>query len=389
MPKRILIFSLSYYPHLIGGAEVAIKEITDRISPQEMEFDMVTLYAGKTRQEKIGNVNIYRVGMKIHVQGSSMPRISFLTKAFYVFSAFLKALILHHRRKYNLIWSVIASFNSFSALFFKMIHKNVPFLLTLQEGDTFEHIKKQLGPMYQLYLKIFAKADRIQVISNFLGDFARKMGAKCPIDIVPNGVDSTHFSRKPTSGQEKALLEELDLKDSDKLIISTGRLVSKNGIGNLIDAMAHLPLETKLLLVGTGPLENILKEKASLQKIGDRIRFAGFVPNRELPMYLAISDIFVRPSLSEGFGISFVEAMAAGLPVVATKVGGIVDFLKDEETGLFCEVNNPQSIALQIEKLLADESLRINLVKNAREMVRSKYDWNLVAMEMKEVLGSI
>lgn len=389
MTKKALIFSLSYYPHLIGGAEVAVKEITDRIQPNDFEFDMVTLYAGKTRFERIGNVNVYRVGPKVAVQGTTIPHISFFIKARYVFSAFFKALLLHRKRKYDFIWSIMASFNAFSALFFKMVNKNIPFILNLQEGDTFEHIKKALGPMYPLYLKIFEKADRIHVLSHFLEKFARKMGAKCPIDIVPNGVDFNFFSRKPTTGQLKALAHELSLDSFDTVIITTSRLVQKNGVGDLIDSLIYLPVSTKLLILGIGPLEKTLKEKTTLLKLDDRVRFVGFVPHREMPMYLHVSHIFVRSSLSEGFGISFVEAMAADIPVIATPVGGIPDFLKDDVTGLFCEVENPESIAKQIERLITEANLRDKIIKNAREMVKEKYDWNLIAQQIREVMGKV
>jgi len=389
MSKKALIFSLAYYPHLVGGAEVAIKEITDRIPESDIEFDMVTLYAGSSRYEKIGNINVYRVGPKIKILGTSMPSISYTIKFQYVAMAFFKALLLHHKRKYDFIWSVMASFNSFSALFFKMIHKDIPFLLTLQEGDTFEHIKKALGPMYKLYLKIFQKADRIQVISHFLGNFGRKMGAKCPINIVPNGVDFSHFSKKPTSGQEKALLSELKLDPFDTLLITTSRLVPKNGIADLIDSLQYLPDEVKLIILGIGPLEKILKEKVRLLKIVDRVRFVGFVPHKEIPIYLQISDVFVRPSLSEGFGISFIEAMASDLPVIATPVGGIVDFIINEKTGLFCEVNNPKSISENVDRIMKEKDLRESMIKNAREMVKSQYDWNLIASEMKGIFDNL
>ncbi len=165
--RKALIFCLSYYPQLVGGAEVAVKEITDRLG-SEYEFDMVTLYAGKSRFERIGNVNVYRVGPHIKIVGSTVPRISYLIKFYYVAAAFLKGLALHRRRNYNFIWSIMASFNGFSALFFKMVHPGVPFLLNLQEGDTAEHIKKMTSIMYPLYVRIFKKVDYIQAISSFL-----------------------------------------------------------------------------------------------------------------------------------------------------------------------------------------------------------------------------
>jgi len=94
--------------------------------------------------------------------------------------------------------------------------------------------------------------------------------------------------------------------------------------------------------------------------------------------------------LSEGFGNSFVEAMAAGLPVIATPVGGIIDFLEDGQTGLLCEVNNPESISEQVTKLLESPDLGHKIVSNASSMVREKYDWEIIANRMKnEVFGVV
>ena len=88
--------------------------------------------------------------------------------------------------------------------------------------------------------------------------------------------------------------------------------------------------------------------------------------------------------------------MASGLPVIATPVGGIVDFLKNPSnssgqvpTGLFCEVNNPESIAKQVKRLVADEPLKIRIVENAKKMVKEKYDWDLIADEMNSKVFNI
>ncbi len=389
MARKALIFSLAYYPHLVGGAEVSIKEITDRISPEEIEFDMVTLYAGASRVERIGNVNIYRVGPKISVVANRVPNISYLIKFYYVAAAFFKALTLHRKRHYDFIWSIMASFNGFSALFFKLIHKKVPFLLTLQEGDSVEHIKKATSIMYSLYIQIFKKADCIQAISTFLEKYGKSLGANCPSIVIPNGVNYKFFSTEPSVGQIKALQHELEINPFDTVLITTSRLVQKNAVGDIIDSLAFLPESVKLLILGTGPLEKMLKDKTVLLKLENRVRFVGYVPHRELPIYLHASHIFVRPSLSEGMGVSFIEAMASGLPVIATPVGGIPDFLFDRKTGLFCQVKNPKSIAENVGMLMQDKQFAETLVKNSREMVKTKYDWNLIAQDMRNLFQKL
>lgn len=369
--KKILIFSLAYYPKPVGGAEIAIKEISKRIPVDEIEFDMVTFHFNKNdpKFERIGNVNIYRIGY--------FDKYSFIPLCLF------KALSLHKKNKYDAIWSMMASYNSFAALFFKIINPKVPYILTLQEGDPIEHMERRALPLYPLFKMIFTKADYIQAISHFLADWARKMGAKCPVEVIPNGVDFNLFSVKKSHADLEILKRNLGKKVDDIFLITTSRLVLKNATGDTIEALQYLPENVKFLILGVGHLEGELKEKVARLGLEERVRFVGFVDHSEMPQYLHISDIFIRPALSEGFGISYVEAMAAGIPVIATPVGGIVDFVKDGETGLLCEVNNPQSIAQKVEKLVKDKESYDYIVNNAESMVKNKYDWDIVARDMK------
>ena len=91
-------------------------------------------------------------------------------------------------------------------------------------------------------------------------------------------------------------------------------------------------------------MEERLKQKTKDLGLAGRIHFVGNVDHNKLPEYLWASDVFCRPSLSEGLGNVFLEAMAAGVPIVGTPVGGIPDFLTEGKTGLFCEVGNTKNI---------------------------------------------
>ncbi|MEK9184789.1 MAG: glycosyltransferase family 4 protein [Patescibacteria group bacterium] len=366
--KRILIFSLAYYPKFVGGAEIAIKEITDRLG-NDFEFDMITLkfYSKSPRTEKIGNVNVYRVGFGTE---------KYFNKIFYVFLAFIKACSLNNKNNYNFSWAMM-SYMGFPALFLKWV-KKTPFILTLQEGDSIEHIKNRwrIKTVYFLYKKVFKNAMIIQTISNYLADFARSMGYKGNIEIIPNGVDVARFMKRG------ALIIENGKENT--ILITTSRLVEKNAVGDIIEALKYLPENVTLVIAGSGPLEKVLKLQVDSYNLQTRVSFLGYVPHKELPKYLHYSDIFIRPSLSEGMGNSFIEAMVAGIPVIATPVGGIIDFIKDGETGLFCEVKNPKSIAQKVEKLIKDKESRDYIIKNAQKLAIEKYDWNLIAKNMKE-----
>ena len=388
-PRRILIFSFAYYPRFIGGAEVAIKEITDRIRPEEVEFDLVSLRLDSAlpKEERIGNVNIYRVGWSTGKKFStdSLPWYLHLNKYLYLFTAFAEARRLNRSRHYDAIWSIMATYSSFAAVIFKLAYPKIPYVLTLQDGDPIPYIKRRAIPLYPLFKRIFTKADYIQTISKYLADWAKDMGAKCPISVVPNAVNVELFSKKPNEADAQELKRKLGKKDGDIFLVTTSRLVVKNAVGDVISALQYLPANVKFMILGQGYQEADLKSQVSNLKIEDRVKFLGFVPHEEMPPYLHISDIFIRPALSEGLGNSFLEAMAARIPVIATPVGGIPDFLIDGETGLFCEVGNPRSIAQKVEKLLKDAESRSYIVDRAAEMVNRKYQWASIVAKMKEI----
>lgn len=395
--KRILIFSISYYP-FVGGAEVAIKEITDRIN--DIEFDMITLRFDRSLPsfERVGNVNVYRIGFT-----SDKPSMADLVryplklnKFLFPFLASRKARELHREKKYDAIWAMMAAFAGFAASFFKKKNPDVPYLLTMQEGDPIDQIKHKVRFCYSAFEKIFTRADYIQTISHYLADFAREMGFRGRLDVVPNAVDVAHFSQEYSVADLDNLKKELGKKDGDVFLIHVGRFVLKNGVDDIIKSLSHLPQNIKLLLLGNGPDELALRALTTDLNLNDRVIFYGFVGHKDLPRFLRVSDVFIRPSLSEGLGNVFLEAMATETPVIATYVGGIPDFLFDPEktpdqkpTGLICEVRNPESIARQVFRFVSNREERESIVKNAKELVSTKYDWSMIARDMRSIFDKL
>lgn len=381
MNKRILICSTAYLP-LIGGAEVAIKEITDRTDG--FEFDLITARIRKDlpKEEVLGNVHVYRVGWGSGLDKFLLPILGLKL-----------ACRLHTKQKYSLVWAMMASQASVLAVFFAKL-KKVTLLTTLQEGDEESHLKRYalgLGFLYKILIRpwhrlAIKKADHIQVISDYLKERAQKMGATAPITVIPNGVHVEKFSREIAEDEKQALRNELGLTPSTKVVLSVSRLVHKNAMDILVRAMQHV--DAVCVIAGSGP--DVHKIEAHIAKLQlHSVRLLGDVEHKYLSAYYAIADVFVRPSRSEGQGISFIEAMAVGVPVIATPVGGIVDFLKDGETGLYCEVDNPQDVAEKINIILGDSELAEKLAKNAQKVVSEKYDWNILSQKMQELFISI
>ncbi|MBI4128452.1 MAG: glycosyltransferase, partial [Parcubacteria group bacterium] len=194
--KRILIFSLAYVPY-VGGAELAIKEITDRIDPNGCSFDMITLRFDRKRPavEKIGNVTVHRIGFtaeNVKVSDRALPLSCRLAKLLFPFTSFFKALSLHREKKYDMIWAMMANQAGFGALFFKLWNPHIPYFLELQDGTPLSQIKWRrpiTTLVWPLYRAIYRYADVIKAISNFIKGLAREVGFHGRIEVIPNGVD--------------------------------------------------------------------------------------------------------------------------------------------------------------------------------------------------------
>ena len=377
--KKVLIFSTAYLP-LVGGAEIAVNEITRRLP--NWQFDLITAKIQKElkEKEKINNVNIYRIGSGCNFDKYILP-----------FLGLKKAIKLEKENNYDLIWSIMASYGGFLGLRFKKKYPNKPWLLTLQEGDDPEYISKRVGIFKKWFRQIFKKADYIQTISSFLSNWANEMGAdKQKIKIVPNGVDIDKF-KKVNQASIDNLRKKIGIKENEKIILTVSRLAKKNGIDDLIKSGQYLNFPFKILIIGIGEQKKELEELTKKLKFDNMVIFLSYIDYANLSKYYSLADVFVRPSLSEGFGNVFLEAMACETPIIGTKAGGIIDFLKDpstysgQATGLFCEINNPEDIALKIEEILKNESLRNNLIENGLKLAKEKYSWDIIAQEMKKI----
>ncbi len=386
--KRVLIFSLAYYPRFVGGAEVAIKEITDRLG-SEIEFDMVTLRKHAEAFERVGNVDVYRVGIPRKGEHTASSKLFPLSKILFPYFAYRKACELHKKRGYDAVWGMMAAYAGLAALFFKMRNPDVPFILTLQEGDPIPYIKRRAIPIYPLFQRIFWRADIIQTISHHLADFAKNMGYVGPLEVIPNGVSAELFAH--------AVPSDVGKKEGETWLVHTGRLVTKNGVDTIIRALPLLPERIHFLSIGAGPDKQKLEQLARNLGVENRTHFHTYVLITEIPGLLKGADIFIRPSRSEGMGNSFVEAMAAGLPVIATQEGGIADFLYDAKrnpdkptTGWAVDKDNPEQIARAVEDILGNPEQTKKVVKCAQALAFEKYDWDFIALDMKEkVFGRV
>lgn len=395
---KILIFSMGYDP-FIGGAEIAIRELTKRLAHQ-YEFHIVTCHIRRElpRVEDKGYITIYRVGLsRPGADNEEFSRWPLkLNKILFPFLAYWKAIWLHRKHRFEGHWCMMAYTGALGSLMFKLTFPQVKYMLELQSGHTYEERKKIFGPIVFPFIRwSFQKADAIKSLANSLIVVAKRMGATAPMVRVPNGVDTGIFTRTVREDEKQSIADKLALTQKNLYLISTTRLVANRGHEALIGSLVHLPADYMLILCGSGPHEKPLRALSEKLGVKDRITWAGDVDYAEIPKYLANARCFVRPSVYEGMGNSFIEAFAFGIPVVGTPVGGIVDFLFDDEknihpdglrTGFVATVNDPQDIAKQILKVFENPEETANRMKNAKELALREYDWDYIAKRMHNEL---
>jgi glycogen(starch) synthase len=161
-----------------------------------------------------------------------------------------------------------------------------------------------------------------------------------------------------------------------------GRLAPQKDVGTLLEAFARLPAPAQLLVAGDGPDRPALQRRA--QPFGNRVHFTGFVPHTQVPAVLRHADVLVLCSIYEEFGAALIEAMAAGLPVVATRVGGTADLVKDGVNGLLVAPRNPDALAAAISRVLADPATATRL-SSAGRRTAAAYAWPDLARGVLDV----
>ncbi len=373
--RRVCIFSTAYLPH-IGGAEIAVKEITDRLADDHFVCITAKMDSALPRVEQIGNVEVHRVGWGIPM----------LDKMWLALFGWKVARKLHAVEKFDCAWAIMASYGGLAAERF-VAKTDVPMLLTVQEGDTPEHIAKRARMTGGRFGKIFERATALQAISAYLQDWAQKMGfAGKHSVVIPNGVAVEQFAHVFSAEEKAHARAEFGFNDNARIAVTVSRLVGKNGVGDSIAALTHLPEEFCLVIAGEGELRHQLESQVAELGLQSRVRFLGLQPYDSLPLVLQACDVFVRPSISEGLGNVFLEAMAAGIPVVGTRVGGIVDFLEHGKTGFVCKPSNPQSVATALSLAVEENS---SVIAQAKAMVVDRFTWDSVVQRMDKVFTTV
>lgn len=383
MPQKILIFSLAYYPSYVSGAEAAIKEITDRISPSDIEFHLVTLHfdVNAPRRERIGNVEVHRVGSG----GGKFAKLVFL------FHAAWYAKQLHKRERFTGLWGMM-TYMSIPITFMRLLGAKVPYVMTLQDGDPYDKVfnRRSIKPFLPFIDKGFREATVFQVISEFLGTWPALRGYGGEVVLIRNGANPKNFEVGYSEAELQAVKTSVGKKDGETYLFIAARLEYQKGIDTVIRALTELPPSVKFLIAGAGGEEEALQVLTKELELEDRVHFLGALERDDVPKYRnpVVSDIFVHPSRSEGLGNSVLSAMAGRLPVIATQVGGLADFIFDGTTSKPATAwavapDNPSAIAQAVREIMTDKVEVKKRTEAARAMVEQEYRWERIALDMK------
>ena len=213
-----------------------------------------------------------------------------------------------------------------------------------------------------------ASIDRYIAVSNEVKERLRKDMAvpESKIKVVHNGIRLARFSRQT----DPELRRELTQGSGRPIVLTPARLHSQKGHIYLLQAAALVP-DALFVLAGEGPERRSLEDVAKGLGLETRVRFLG--QREDIPDLLACCDVFVLPSLYEGLPLSVLEAMAAGKPVVATRIGGTAEAVVHGVTGMLVPPENPRELAAAIRTLLADSSLAARLAEAGRARVAERF----------------
>jgi len=246
----------------------------------------------------------------------------------------------------------------------------VPVVATVHGKSYYaDRLKRRMAYRY------VSRVSRMVAVSEDLKRFiVRRAGvAEHRVSVVYNGVDA---SEPPPAERSSAIRAELRLDGYEHVIGAVGSLYPVKGHIHLIRALPEIlraSPRTLLLLVGEGELEQTLKAEAAKLRLGEHVRFLGF--RSDVPALLSLLDVFVLPSLSEGLSMALLEAMAAGKPVVVTRVGGNPEVVIDGDTGFLIDAESPESISHRVLQLLSDKAQAARMGERGRRRAHERFSF--------------
>lgn len=245
--------------------------------------------------------------------------------------------------------------------------------------------------LYQsLWVRIFIpKLDKLIAVGNETVRVAVEKGiALEKIVFIPNGIDAKKFEGAFSREQLKQILgEEIEGK---KVILTSGRLAKRKGVAWFVkNVMMKLPENIIYVIAGDGPDRENVKNAIEKNNLSSRVKMLGYVTDEVRNILMNTCDVFVQPNIKisgdmEGFGISVIEAAYCQIPVVASKLEGLQDAIKDGQNGFLVESGNIEAWVKKINELLVDDESRKDFGKKAKQFVLDNYSWDKISKKYLE-----
>ena len=367
--------SLSNRPYTYGGASTVSYELAKSMANRNHQVVVFTSSSSfKTSEIKNAKITLHRYGTICRVLTANITPNIFLSPI-----------------KHN-VDLVHAHFSIFPAADAGLLYSKVkkkPLVITYHSDNNLNYgpfLRKSVLLFYNKSVldeilshakAIITPSLRILENSQTLKPYAHK------IVQIPNGVENSVFDI-PNSKEE--CRKTLNLSTTGFIILFVGALTKSKGLQILIKTMPQIIKavpETKLIIAGEGYHREKLEQLASNLGVDKHVQFVGLL-RKSLPLYMKSSDVFTLPSFQENFPVAILEAMAAGIPVIASRVGGIKDIITDGKTGLLLEPGDVDGLTEAILRIHGDEYLSSQMSKEAQKLVES-YSWERVAEETEKL----
>jgi glycogen synthase len=377
---RILVLNYEY-PPLGGGAGVATAALAHGLVERGIEVDVVTSSVGEgaerrqgTRShdfQEQGGLRLYRVrSRRVGVHEAGMAGA-----ASYLWHALPLVRQLIRNNHYDAV-HVFFSLPTGALLPWAGIG-TTPVVVSLRGSDvpgydpyniSMQRMHRLLAPLTRW---IWRRANRVVAVCNSLGQLTEHTCPGLKYSVIPNGVDLAlfHPAAERTRPAAKAPIR----------CLAVARLVERKGLGELIRAFASLPRgRFELEIVGEGPDGQVLRELAANLGVGREIHFTGPLDRARVAERYRAADLFTLPSYAEAFGNVFAEAMASGLPIVGSTVGGIPELVEHGVNGLLVDPGQPLALARAIQYLAQDSELRQLMAARNRAKAEATLEWSQV-----------
>jgi glycosyltransferase involved in cell wall biosynthesis len=361
---KIAIVTFKFLPRNIGGTEIAANEIASHLRDIRNEVKVFTT-ADNGFDDQDGNDNVIRIKENRPIPSIIDP----------IFNYRLVSKISKFQP------DIIISFTHYFPISMALLHmKRIPIILSVQGSDVLSSY-----PFKRIILSMsFSSADHVIALSETLKSVTAKY-YKGKVSIISNGVNVEKFS--PTIKKTN----RIEIDPNYKYIIYVGRLIKSKGILRLPQILRGIRVfddRVRLLVVGTGADREELLKAFTEEKLQDSVVMTGSLSREDLASILPEAQLLVLPSYSEGIPLVVLEAMAAGLPIVCSNVGGLPDLVKNSENGFLIDPNDIDAFIEKINFLVSNNTVRKEISERNLNKAQ-EFSWSKIAEHYLSVIDPL